>query len=104
MSKDKDFLKFAHTYTEVGDNLAYDCGNPAEVEGIFRDVIEDAGNLVFSRNRKIAELEKKLKKSPKKSVKKSVKQSPSKTKECPPGKVLNPKTNRCIKRKEKINS
>ena len=26
----------------------------------------------------------------------------AKAKECPPGKVLNPKTNRCIKRKEKI--
>ena len=30
------------------------------VEKLFKDVIEDAGNLVFSRNKKIADLEKKV--------------------------------------------
>ena len=97
MSKDKDFLEFKSTMKQVGDNLAYDCGNPAEVEDIFRDVVADAGDLVVSRNKKIADLEKQLKKSPKKSPEKS-------PKKCPEGKVLNPKTNRCIKIKEKKKS
>ena len=33
----------------------------------------------------------------KKNVKKNVKKDDNKVKDCPPGKVLNPKTNRCIK-------
>lgn len=32
MSKDKDFLEFKSTMQKVGENLSYDCGNPAEVE------------------------------------------------------------------------
>ena len=98
MSKDKDFLKFK-IYHEISRQLDYDCGWDLGVKDIFRDIVSDAKSCI-SRNRKIAELEKKKKKSPKKSVKKS----PSKTKECPPGKVLNPKTNRCVKEKKEINT
>ena len=62
MSKDKDFLEFKSTCDEVGRQLDYDCGWDLGVKDIFRDIVSDAGNLVFSRNRKIAELEKKKKK------------------------------------------
>ena len=102
MNRDKDFLEFKSTMKEVGDNLAYDCGNPAEVESIFRDIVADVGYLVISRNKKIADLEKKLTKKEEIPIKqnKAVEEKPEK--ECPPGKILNPKTGRCInKPKEK---
>jgi hypothetical protein len=98
MSKDKDFLEFKSTCDEISRQLDYDCGWDLGVKDTFNDIKLSVGNLVFSRNRKIAELEKRLKKAPNKSVKKSPKKSPKK---CPPGKVLNPKTNRCIKEKKK---
>ena len=95
--KDKDFLEFKSTMKEVSDNLAYDCGFP--VEDIFSDVVDDVGNLLFSRNKKIADLEKKLKESsPKKEVtpvKQNELDEEKPKKECPPGKIVNPKTGRC---------
>tara|TARA_Y100001970_G_C14014612_1_gene740263 strand:+ start:106 stop:903 length:798 start_codon:yes stop_codon:yes gene_type:complete len=102
MNRDKDFLEFKSTMKEVSDNLSYDCGFP--VEEIFNDVVSDVGNLLFSRNKKIADLEKKLKKSPKKEVTPLKQNEPDEKpkKECPPGKIINPKTGRCInKPKEK---
>ena len=102
MNRDKDFLEFKSTMKEVGDNLAYDCGNPAEVESIFRDIVADVGNLLFYRNKKIADLEKKLTKKEEIPIKqnKAVEEKPKK--ECPTGKIINPKKVRCInKPKEK---
>lgn len=101
MSKDIDYKVFKSTMKLVADNLRSHCDNPAGIESIFNDVIADAGDLVFSRNKKIADLEKKLKESSKKEGKQNTSSEKPK-KECPPGKIINPKTGRCInKPKEK---
>ena len=61
--------------------------------------------LIIKRDQRIKELESKLKSSPKVSPEPVKQNEPSEDKpkkECPPGKILNPKTGRCInKPKEK---
>jgi len=100
MNKDIDFLTFKSTMKLLGENLGSHCDNPKGVESIFKDVVARAGDLVSSRNKTIADLEKKLKESSPKKEAMPVKQNePAKEKpkkECPPGKIINPKTGRCI--------
>ena len=93
-----DLLEFEKNLTEIEEELKSQCEDSYIIESNFvaiRDMIEI---LILKRDKRIKELESKLKSSPK------VSQGPTDKpkKECPPGKILNPKTGRCInKPKEK---
>ena len=100
-----DLLDFEKNLTEIEEELKSECENSYIIENNFiaiRDMIEV---LILKRDARIKELESKLKSSPKVSPEPVKQNEPSEDKpkkECPPGKILNPKTGRCInKPKEK---
>jgi hypothetical protein len=100
-----DLLDFEKNLTEIEEELKSECENSYIIESTFvaiRDMIEV---LIIKRDQRIKELESKLKSSPKVSpepVEKQNEPTDKPKKECPPGKILNPKTGRCInKPKEK---
>jgi hypothetical protein len=98
-----DLLDFEKNLTEIEEELKSECEDSYIIESTFvaiRDMIEV---LIIKRDQRIKELESKLKPSPKVSpVEKQNEPTDKPKKECPPGKILNPKTGRCInKPKEK---
>ena len=100
-----DLLDFEKNFTEIEEELKSECEDSYIIESNFvaiRDMIEV---LILKRDQRIKELESKLKSSPKVSPEPVKQNEPSEEKpkkECPPGKIVNPKTGRCInKPKEK---
>ena len=102
-----DLLEFEKNLTEIEEELKSQCEDSYIIESNFvaiRDMIEI---LILKRDKRIKELESKLKSSPKKEATPVKQNEPVKDKpkkECPPGKIVNPKTGRCInKPKPKTN-
>ena len=93
-----DLFEFEKVINGFEKSIEYECSDPDLINSIFRDIRNMVEVLILKRDKRIKELESKLKSSPK------VSQGPTDKpkKECPPGKILNPKTGRCInKPKEK---
>ena len=93
-----DYDEFKKVINGFEKSIEYECSDPDLINSIFRDIRNMVEVLILKRDQTIKELESKLKSSPK------VSQGPTDKpkKECPPGKILNPKTGRCInKPKEK---
>ena len=91
-----DFNEFKDVLDGFEKELRYECESPLSVNSMIRDIKDMVESMIQKRDERIKQLEGKS--SPKKSVT-SVEKS---EKECPPGKILNPKTGRCInKPKEK---
>lgn len=93
-----DYSEFRDVLTGFEKELRYECENPLSIHSIIRDISDMVESMIQKRDQRIKELESKLKSSPKKPA--SGVDKPEK--ECPPGKIVNPKTGRCInKPKEK---
>jgi len=91
-----DYDEFKKVINGFEKELKSECEDVFLLHSTFRDIRDMVELMIQSRDKRIKELESKS--SPKKSVT-SVDKS---EKECPPGKILNPKTGRCInKPKEK---
>jgi len=116
-NRKKDEMEFDEYLMLQGGTLSANCDYEDEVDDVFDNIRTKVGKLLKQRDLRISALEAKTggmddsspgssnpdyydrsnlmsPPSPKKSPKKK---SPKK---CPPGKVLNPKTNRCIKPKK----
>ena len=66
----KKLKDFINKITKMGEKLSYECGDPAKVEKIFReDIVKMVEALINDKKE---------------------------SKKCPPGKIINPKTGRCI--------
>ena len=97
-----DYDEFKKVLTGFEKELKPECEDVFLVHSTFRDIRDIVELMIQSRDKRIKELESKPKSSPKPvlSVEKPQVEKPEK--ECPPGKILNPKTGRCInKPKEK---
>ena len=96
-----DFNEFKDVLDGFEKELKSECEDVFLVHSTFRDIRDMVEKMVQSRDKRIKELEGRS--SPKvsqESVDKPPTEKPEK--ECPPGKILNPKTGRCInKPKEK---
>jgi len=96
-----DYDEFKKVLSDFEKELKPECEDVVLVYSTFRDIREMVESMIQSRDKRIKELENKS--SPKvsqESVEKPPTDKPEK--ECPPGKILNPKTGRCInKPKEK---
>ena len=101
-----DYIQFKKVLSDFEKELKPECENVFLVHSTFRDIRDMIETMIQSRDKRIKELESKS--SPKVShksvekpkVEKLPKDKPEK--ECPPGKIVNPKTGRCInKPKEK---
>lgn len=91
-----DFTEFKKVLTGFEKELKPECEDIFLVNSTFRDIREMVELMIQSRDKRIKELESKS--SPKTSPEEVEKPK----KECPPGKIINPKTGRCInKPKEK---
>jgi hypothetical protein len=91
-----DYDEFKKVIYGFEKSIEYECSDPELINSIFRDIREMVKAMVQKRDGRIKELESKS--SPK--VSQGSVEKPEK--ECPPGKILNPKTGRCInKPKEK---
>ena len=91
-----DFTEFKDVLNGFEKELRYECENPLSVNLMIKDIKDMVETMVQKRDERIKELEGKS--SPKKPVTSVEKPK----KECPPGKIINPKTGRCInKPKEK---
>lgn len=85
-----DLFEFEKVINGFEKSIEYECSDPDLINSIFRDIRNMVEVLILKRDERIKELESKS--SPKDKS----------DKECPPGKILNPKTGRCInKPKEK---
>lgn len=85
-----DYDEFKKVINGFEKSIEYECSDPDLINSIFRDIRNMVEAMVQKRDERIKELESKS----------SPKNKPDK--ECPPGKILNPKTGRCInKPKEK---
>lgn len=90
-----DFTEFKKVLTDFEKELKPECEDVVLVYSTFRDIREMVELMIQSRDKRIKELENKS--SPKVSqetVEKPPTDKPKK--ECPPGKIVNPKTGRCI--------
>ena len=100
-----DYDEFKKVINGFEKSIEYECSDPDLINSIFKDIRDMVEAMVQKRDKRIKELESKPspKVSPKETpsgVEKSEVEKPKK--ECPPGKILNPKTGRCInKPKEK---
>lgn len=96
-----DFNEFKDVLDGFEKELRYECESPLSVNSMIRDIKDMVESMIQKRDGRIKELEGKS--SPKVSQGSVEKPSFDKPKkECPPGKILNPKTGRCInKTKEK---
>jgi len=91
-----DFTEFKDVLNGFEKELRYECENPLSVNSMIRDIKDMVETMIQSRDKRIKKLESKS--SPKPSHEEVEKPG----KECPPGKIVNPKTGRCInKPKEK---
>jgi hypothetical protein len=96
-----DFNEFKDVLDGFEKELKSECEDVFLVHSTFRDIRDMVEKMVQSRDKRIKELEDRS--SPKVSQEFADKPPTEKPeKECPPGKILNPKTGRCInKPKEK---
>ena len=98
-----DYDEFKRVINGFEKELKPECEDVFLVHSTFRDIRDMVELMIQNRDKRIKELESKPKSSPKtpvSSVEKPQVEKPEK--ECPPGKILNPKTGRCInKPKEK---
>ena len=93
-----DYIEFKKVLSEFEKELKPECEDVFLVHSSFRDIRDMVESMIQSRDKRIKELEDRS--SPKGHVEKPSTDKPEK--ECPPGKILNPKTGRCInKPKEK---
>tara|TARA_B000000557_G_C20810417_1_gene459800 strand:- start:204 stop:1142 length:939 start_codon:yes stop_codon:yes gene_type:complete len=92
-----DYSAFKKHINDFERKLKPECEDIFLVHSSFKDIRELVDDLITTRDKKIQELETKLKKFDKSST-----ESSKPKKDCPPDKILNPKTGRCInKPKEK---
>ena len=92
-----DYSAFKKHINDFERKLKPECEDIFLVHSSFKDIRELVDDLIITRDKKIQELETKLKKFDKSST-----ESSKPKKDCPPDKILNPKTGRCInKPKEK---
>ena len=98
-----DYDEFKKVINGFEKELKSKCGDAFLVHSIFRDIRDMVENMIVSMMIKKRDKELETKNSPKVSQVSVEKQPTDKPKkECPPGKILNPKTGRCInKPKEK---
>ena len=100
-----DYDEFKKVLSGFEKSIEYECSDPDLINSIFKDIRDMVETMIQKRDERIKELESKSspKVPPKVSPKPVVKPEVEKPKkECPPGKILNPKTGRCInKPKEK---
>ena len=100
-----DYSEFKKVLSDFEKELKPECEDVFLVYSTFRDIRDMVEPMIQKRDKRIKELESKPspKVSPKVSPKPVVKPEVVKPKkECPPGKIVNPKTGRCInKPKEK---
>ena len=96
-----DYDEFKKVLSDFEKELKPECEDVVLVYSTFRDIRDMVEKMVQSRDKRIKELEGRS--SPKVSQGLADKPPTEKPeKECPPGKILNPKTGRCInKPKEK---
>jgi len=98
-----DHAEFKKVLNEFEKELKPECEDFYIVHRTFKDIRDMVESLIQNRDKRIKELEGKS--SPKKDVKPVKQNEPVEDKpkkECPPGKIVNPKTGRCInKPKEK---
>tara|TARA_A200000113_G_scaffold33032_1_gene27302 strand:- start:12 stop:956 length:945 start_codon:yes stop_codon:yes gene_type:complete len=100
-----DYTQFKKVLSDFERGLKPECEDVFLVHSTFRDIRDMVELMIQSRDKRIKELESKSSPKPvssvdKPSVEKTTTEKPQK--ECPPGKILNPKTGRCInKPKEK---
>ena len=93
-----DYDEFKSVLVGFEKSIEYECSDPDLINSIFKDIRDMVEKMVQKRDGRIKELESKS--SPKPSQEEVEK--PPTDKECPPGKIVNPKTGRCInKPKEK---
>jgi hypothetical protein len=98
-----DFAEFKKVLNEFEKELKPECEDVFLVHSTFRDIRDMVESLIQNRDKRIKELE--AKSSPKQAVTPVKENEPVEDKpkkECPLGKIVNPKTGRCInKPKEK---
>ena len=96
-----DYDEFKKNLIEIEEEFKSECEDYYIIHRSFVDIRDMVEPMIHKRDKRIKELESKP--SPKVSPKPVVKSEVEKPKkECPPGKILNPKTGRCInKPKEK---
>jgi len=90
-----DYDEFKKVLSDFEQELKPECEDVVLLYSTFRDIREMVESMIQSRDKRIKELEGRS--SPKvsqDSVEKPPTDKPEK--ECPPGKILNPKTGRCI--------
>lgn len=91
-----DYSAFKKHISDFERKLKPECEDIFLVHSSFKDIRELVDDLITARDKKIQELETKLK------FDKSSTESSKPKKDCPPDKIVNPKTGRCIKKpKEK---
>lgn len=96
-----DYDEFKKVINGFEKSIEYECSDPDLINSIFRGIREMVETMIQSRDKRIKELAgKSSPKVPHISVEKPPTDKPEKV--CPPGKIVNPKTGRCInKPKEK---
>lgn len=87
-----DYSEFKKHINDFEKQLKSECEDIFLVHSSFRDIRDLVDLMIKKRDKKIQELENKLKKNDKSST-----ESSKPKKDCPSGKILNPKTNRCRK-------
>ena len=96
-----DFTEFKDVLNGFEKSIEYECSDPDLINSIFKDIRDMVEPMIQKRDERIKELGNKP--SPKVLPEPVVKPEVEKPeKVCPPGKIVNPKTGRCInKPKEK---